>query len=145
MRISTRLQFGLRILCQLALARNARPLQLGEIGEREGISEKYLGQIMLGLRSGKLVDAVRGSQGGYFLARPPASISVLDLVTSLDRELLELDEGSEDGSASGSTRGASSEAWKRLRVAMEESLRAITLEELARDVEARRGTSDFTI
>lgn len=146
MKLSTRVQFGLRMLCQLAGAYNSRPLQLSEIGAREGISEKYLGQIMLGLRSARLVEAHRGSQGGYYLAKDPASISVLDLVNAIDGEALGLVEG-EDKSSSGGrdTRGMAGEAWVRLRAAMEACLRGLSLEDLAKISVSKVAAGDFSI
>jgi len=131
MKLSTRVQYGLRILCQLARSSSAEPLQLSEISAREGISEKYLGQIMLGLRSAGLVEATRGSQGGYYLARPPVSISVLDLVASVDGEVLGGIESSA-GASSGAmdTLDVAAEAWIRLRSTMEACLSRLSLEDL---------------
>ncbi len=146
MKLSTRVQYGLRMLCQLALSYAAGPLQLGEIGEREGISEKYLGQIMLSLRSGKLVDALRGSQGGYFLARPPSSISVLEVLVCLDGAVLETEKAKEGGASSPHGTGpAAAEAWARLRSAMEGSLRDLNLEDLAKISVSRNDNGDYAI
>jgi Rrf2 family protein len=119
---------------------------MSEIGGREGISEKYLGQIMLGLRSAKLVEAHRGSQGGYFLARAPASISVLDLVIALDGEALEpFDSDESTSSGSRDTDAMAGEAWTRLRASMEQSLKVLSLEDLVKIALSKDAAGDFSI
>ena len=144
MKLATRIQYGLRILCQLTRSYSKGPLQLAEISAREGISEKYLGQIMLSLRSTKLVEALRGSQGGYYLARDPASISILELVIALDGEVLEIVDDS-GLSATGDTGAIAREAWISLRAAMEAALSSLTLEDLNRISILNKGAGDFSI
>jgi Rrf2 family protein len=57
---------------------------LREIARREGISEKYLGQIMIPLKASGLVASHRGAHGGYSLARPPEAITVKDVVEAIE-------------------------------------------------------------
>jgi Rrf2 family protein len=118
---------------------------MAEISAREGISGKYLGQIMLSLRSSKLVEALRGSQGGYFLARDPAAISVLDLVISLDGEVLDLAVSEGGASTRGNTGPMAREAWVRLKAAIEAALSSLTLEDLSKISISRDEAGDFSI
>jgi len=146
MKLSTRVQYGLRILCQLARTNSMNPLQLSEISAREGISEKYLGQIMLSLRSAGLVEATRGAQGGYYLSRSPASISVLELVTSIEGEVLGgIESETAEPSGGKDTRVAAGEAWIRLRSAMEASLSSLSLEDLIGISMANSAVGNFSI
>src|SRR5262249_7382570 len=92
MNLSTRATYGLRLLYQLAKEHGGPPLQLREVSEREDISEKYLGQIVILLKSQGIVQAVRGAQGGYYLSRAPALINLLDVIEALEGEILPLDE-----------------------------------------------------
>jgi len=71
-------------MIELALHYEQGPLQLSEIARRQALSEKYLEQIMHPLRTKGLVYARKGSRGGYFLARPPAEITVYDIVTTME-------------------------------------------------------------
>jgi len=57
---------------------------LRDISRQEEISEKYLGQIVIPLKSAGLVISHRGSRGGYALARPPGEITVRDVVEALE-------------------------------------------------------------
>lgn len=146
MKLSTRVQYGLRMLCQLVSSYNAGPLQLNEISEREGISEKYLGQIMLTLRSSGLVQAVRGSQGGYFLSRSPGTITVREVFECLEGSVLELDtESIARSEGPDSSKRAVDEICLRLKESMEAFLGKMTLEDLAGVQLQLRGFCDYSI
>jgi len=149
MRISTRTQYGFRILCQLTQEFQKGPLQLSEIGNREGISEKYLGQIMLILRNSGLVSAQRGSQGGYFLSRSPESISALEAFIALEGEVLGLGEEEAAQSPGEKARRDTSqviaELLSRLRIAMESELGRYSLAELTALVRFRNGYLEYQI
>ena len=74
MRLSTRGEYGLLALVDLALFSGDRPLQAKQIAERQGIPKLYLDQLMMDLKKAGLVVSVRGREGGYQLARPANSI-----------------------------------------------------------------------
>ena len=57
---------------------------LKDIARREGISEKYLGQIIIPLKASGLVVSHRGAHGGYALARAPEGITVKDVVEAIE-------------------------------------------------------------
>lgn len=85
MKFSTRARYGLRAMLDLAL--NYDPNQaipLFQVAERQAISEGYLEQMMTFLRKGGLVRSVRGSQGGYLLAREPAKITAGEIIRCLE-------------------------------------------------------------
>ena len=75
MKLSTRTRYGIRAVIELAQHEGKRPLQLKAIAERQNISVKYLEQLMSLLRSSGFVRSVRGSKGGYVLARLPEQIN----------------------------------------------------------------------
>lgn len=84
MKLSTKGEYGLLALVDLARQQEAGPVQVHQIAKRQGISKQYLDQLMLTLRKGGFVTSSRGRQGGYTLARPARSISLLDVVTALE-------------------------------------------------------------
>jgi Rrf2 family protein len=55
-----------------------------DVAREEGISEKYLGQIIMPLKSAGLVVSQRGTHGGYSLARPSAEITVRDVIVAIE-------------------------------------------------------------
>ncbi|MEJ5189639.1 MAG: Rrf2 family transcriptional regulator [Breznakiellaceae bacterium] len=148
MKLSTRTQYGLRMLCQLAMEYQKRPLQLSEISEREGISEKYLGQIMLLLRASGLVLSIRGAQGGYYLRRAPEKIRLLEVFEVLEGKLLdyEIEEG---GASPPDVPTGFKEASEELCIQIEKAIRAVleryTLDDMVRLGLLKRGVVDFSI
>jgi Rrf2 family protein len=90
MKISTRTEYGMRILITLARANEDRCLPLTEIAKREKLPHAYLEQLVGDLRRAGLVSATRGAAGGYRLARPASEISMTDAVRALEGPLLEM-------------------------------------------------------
>src|SRR5215207_2189894 len=69
------------------LARNydaIDPVQVKDIAERQDIPKDYLSLIMVDLRKGGVVESVRGPRGGYRLSRPPAEISMGEVLEILE-------------------------------------------------------------
>jgi Rrf2 family cysteine metabolism transcriptional repressor len=83
-KISTKIRYGARAILELASHYGEGPIDLKEIATRENISLKYLEQVIIPLRTAGLVKSVRGSKGGYSLARPPSEICLNDVVEILD-------------------------------------------------------------
>ena len=88
MKISTRTEYGLRVLVTLARVDDDRCLSLTEIARREKLPHAYLEQLVGDLRRAGLVSATRGQSGGYRLARQPADIAMADAVRALEGPLL---------------------------------------------------------
>jgi Rrf2 family protein len=132
MRISSKGEYGLRALCDLAQRYGEGPVQSHDIHKRQGIDENYLNQILILLRKAGLIESVRGPQGGHHLARPPAQITLLEAVVALEGPLLPT-ETTRDGSdvAEPLDRDIVREVWAGARDALERYLGGISLEELA--------------
>ena len=90
MKISTRTEYGIRILVTLARAEDEHCLSLAEIARREKLPHAYLEQLVGDLRRSGLVNATRGQAGGYRLARPASEIAMTDAVRALEGPLLEM-------------------------------------------------------
>ena len=84
MRISTRARYGMQAMLALALDQGAGPLSIKEIAERRGLPEHYLEQLITPLRRASLVLSARGAQGGYVLARPASTITLLEIVEAVE-------------------------------------------------------------
>jgi Rrf2 family transcriptional regulator, cysteine metabolism repressor len=91
MKISTRTEYGIRVLVTLARAEGEdRCLSLTEIAKREKLPHAYLEQLVGDLRRAGIVTATRGQSGGYRLARPAAQLGMADAVRALEGPLLEM-------------------------------------------------------
>jgi Rrf2 family protein len=83
MRLSTTMRYGARAVVQIAAASPSRAVSVCEISEKQGISRKYLEHILRTLKAAGLVQSVRGTSGGYRLARNPEQITLKDLFVCL--------------------------------------------------------------
>ncbi len=78
--LSQRTRYTIRALLQLAARYGEGPVQLGEIDEAQNLPPKFLTVILSQMRRAGLVETMRGRDGGYWLARPPAEISYGEIV-----------------------------------------------------------------
>lgn len=80
MRISTKGRYALRMLLDLAEHKNDGYIALKDIAARQNISKKYLEQIIPVLNKSDILNANRGYQGGYKLAKSPEKYTVGDIL-----------------------------------------------------------------
>ena len=115
------------------------PIELKEIAKKENISLKYLEQVIIPFRSAGLVKSVRGSKGGYSLAKSPSEIFLNDLVEVLEGPV-NLTECLRDPkvcqkSASCVTR----DIWKEVSEAIYRIFHSVTLEEMVNRRKEKEG------
>ena len=87
MRITALEEYGLRCMVLLAKSSPSTSLSLTEIGEREGLSVPYVGKLLGMLKQAELVNAERGRNGGYVLARSADRISLKEVFDALGEPL----------------------------------------------------------
>lgn len=78
--LSQRTRYTIRALLHLADRFGEGPVQLGEIAEAQNIPPKFLTVMLSQMRREGLIGSLRGREGGYWLARPPAEISYGSIV-----------------------------------------------------------------
>jgi Rrf2 family protein len=88
MKVSAQEEYGLRCLLQLAQLGDGEYLTLGQIAEREGISVANAGKLLWILSKASLVSSIRGTKGGYRLARPSSEIHLSEIIKVLDEDVL---------------------------------------------------------
>jgi Rrf2 family transcriptional regulator, iron-sulfur cluster assembly transcription factor len=84
MKLSTRSRYGTRLMLQLAEHYPQGPLHLSGIAVQQGISVKYLEQIIIPLKKAKYIRSLRGPKGGHILAKPPGEITIGEIVALLE-------------------------------------------------------------
>jgi Rrf2 family protein len=89
-RVTTRTRYAIRALYDLAFHRRGQSALAKEIAARQQIPLRFLEQIMQDLRRAGLVAARRGPRGGYLLARPPAEVSLAEVLRAVRGPLEEL-------------------------------------------------------
>ena len=86
MRISAKADYALRAASELAAA-GGGPVKGDALATAQGIPPKFLENILSDLRQNGLIRSQRGSEGGYWLARPAEDISVADIMRAVDGPL----------------------------------------------------------
>ncbi len=76
MNISVKGEYALHAIFDLASREQGEPVRIADIAQRQKIPQKFLELILAGLKQGGFVQSRRGAEGGYLLARAPASITV---------------------------------------------------------------------
>ena len=131
MRISTKGRYALRLMLDLAMEENGKPVSIKDIAGRQGISEKYLEQIISILNKAGFVRSVRGPQGGYSLSRTPADYTVGMILRLTEGSLCPVDcAAEENGSCDREDTCVTRMLWKKLDDAISSVVDHVSLEEL---------------
>ncbi|HHU50232.1 MAG TPA: Rrf2 family transcriptional regulator [Firmicutes bacterium] len=133
MLVSTKGRYGLRSMVDLAINHQDGPLPLRVIAERQEISESYLEQVFASLRKAGLVKAVRGSCGGYVLAKPASEITVEEILTALEGPMIPVScvKDNESTPCPRMDSCLTFPLWKTLTDKISEVLSSTTLQDLA--------------
>ena len=84
MRISTKGEYGIRAMLELAQRQGQGYIQSSDIAAARRIPESYLYQLLITLRKAGLIRSRRGPQGGHMLSRPAERISMAEVVLTLE-------------------------------------------------------------
>ena len=84
MMFSTRTEYGVRVMVELARRNGDGPVSLADIASTEELPLAYLEHLVARLRKAGLVESRRGARGGYLLARPALDISMAEVVEALE-------------------------------------------------------------
>jgi len=138
MMFSTKAEYGVRVLVELAARGGSSPVPLTEIAEANGLPLAYLEHLVARLRKAELVESRRGARGGYLLARDPAEITMAEVVQALEGDIapIECITADPDGSIVCSRETDPEHAcptkllWTRVRFSIVRTLQDTTLSEL---------------
>jgi Rrf2 family cysteine metabolism transcriptional repressor len=147
MMFSTKAEYGVRVMVELARRAGEEPIPLAEIAAHDGLPLAYLEHLVARLRKAGLVDSRRGSRGGYMLARPSSEITMAEVVEALEGSIAPIEcisqsaDGSivcsrESGRAGPGRAGTESHVcptkllWTRVRFAIVRTLQETTLADL---------------
>lgn len=139
MMFSTRSEYGVRVMIQLARRRGSGPVPLTGIAEAETLPLAYLEQLVSRLRKADLVSSTRGAHGGYELSRDPAEITMAEVVQALEGSLIPMQCFDELGGTrvlcnhveDGFENCATKVLWTRVQGGIARALEQTTLAELA--------------
>jgi len=84
MLFSTKAEYGVRLMVELGRQPNTGPVSLNAVAEAERLPLSYLEHLVAKLRKAGLVTSTRGAHGGYSLAHPAESITMVEVVEALE-------------------------------------------------------------
>lgn len=87
MKLSTKGRYGLMAMYQLKLNFENGPVSINDIATAEHLSEPYLEQLFILLKRAKLVNSIRGANGGYILAKEPTEIKIGEILNALEGDM----------------------------------------------------------
>jgi Rrf2 family protein len=140
MRLSTRMRYGTRVLCELAAAYPEGTLSVRELALRQDLSAKYLEQIMVLLRTAGLVRGMAGVDGGYALARAPRTIRMSDVYTALQGSFAVVQCVTSPESCPRSRNCPTRALWALLSNTIQKTLDKTTLQTLLADAHGQTGS-----
>lgn len=85
--ITTKSPYAVAALAELGRSGGPKPVPIGELARRRDVPVQFLEQLFAVLRRAGILKSQRGVRGGYLFARPPAQVSVLEVVELLDGPL----------------------------------------------------------
>jgi Rrf2 family protein len=149
MMFSTKAEYGVRVMVELARRAGEDPIPLAEIAEHDGLPLAYLEHLVARLRKAGLVDSRRGSRGGDLLARSPTEITMAEVVQALEGSIAPIECISQgpDGSIVCSRESDPAHVcptkllWTRVRFAIVRTLQETTLADLVLAPALLAGTS----
>jgi Rrf2 family protein len=137
MKLSTRTRYGIRAAIELAGHYGLGPVQIKVIGQKQSISVKYLEQLMAILKSGGFVHSIRGSKGGYVLAREPEQIRLDELVLALEGAITTAECVDDESFCARAADCVARELWTKVQQAVMSVLGSITLKDLVNRAKSR--------
>ncbi len=133
MRLSARVDYALRAVVELASSTQGagRPVTAEQLAQAQGIPPKFLESILLQLRRGGIVNAQRGPEGGYWLARPAGEISLADVIRVIDGPLANVRGQRPEALGYQGAAQSLQEVWIALRASEREILEMVSLGDVA--------------
>lgn len=140
MKLTTRGHYSVKALLDLCLYAHQSPASVNAIAQRQDLPAPYLEKLLIELRRAGLVKSVRGTNGGYRLAKSPEKISLGQILDAVGESIEPLPrhrpqaEQAEDW--------VTFALWNRLHQKLKEALYSISLEDLYYDARSRQASRD---
>ena len=130
MKISTKGRYALRLMIDLAMQGGGAPVSLKDIAVRQGVSDKYLEQIIAMLNKAGYVKSIRGPQGGYMLTQEPSYYTAGMILRLTEGSLTPVACAEEESICEREGGCGTMELWKRLDDAIKGVVDGVTLAQL---------------
>lgn len=131
MRVSTKGDYGVRALVELAHHYGQGPVQSAEIASRQEVPEPYLDQLLTTLKRAGFIRSVRGPQGGHALIRDPGEVRLSEVVMALEGSLAPISCVEDEQGCAKADGCVQRDVWEQVRDATKQILDNVTIADLA--------------
>jgi len=133
LKLSTKGQYGVRAMFEIAKGWPEKPTTIREISERQDVSVAYLEQILGALRRAGLIQSIKGPGGGYILSRKPSAIPIGEILGELEGPVAITSCLNPEEGCSRVETCVTHLLWRSLGEKIQDFLNTITLEDLLRE------------
>ncbi|MBD3393691.1 MAG: Rrf2 family transcriptional regulator [Chitinivibrionales bacterium] len=130
MKLSTRCRYGSRALVEIGRNYGHGPTKRKDICKNQELSDSYLENILIALKTAGILDTIRGARGGYVLCRPPSRVTMYDIAIALEGSQAAVECLDNDAMCSRTGACATQDVWRAVRLAEERILKETTVEDL---------------
>ena len=141
MKLSTKGRYGVKAMVELAINYGATPTSIKTIAIRQNISECYLEQLFAPLRKAKIINSIRGAQGGYVLNKEPKDITVAEVIYILEGPI-EIADCIEGATCDNVDLCATRLLWEKIKNSIDDVMKSITLQDIVDDYKAMKFKSE---
>jgi Rrf2 family protein len=131
MRVSAKADYALRAAAELAAAEGKGPVKGEQLARAQSIPPKFLENILLELRHAGLVQSQRGVEGGYWLARPAAEITLAEVIRAVEGPLANVRGARPESVEYEGVAEALRDVWIAVRASLRRVLESVTLADVA--------------
>lgn len=131
MRVTTKSDYALRALIEIAGSSDADPISADELGRRQDIPKAFLQSILADLRRAGIVVSVRGKSGGWRFADSPAEVTAADVIRAVDGPLVSIYGQRPEAVEYDAAAEALQQVWVAARYALRDVLEKVTIADLA--------------
>lgn len=131
MKLSTKGRYASRLMLELALNYGNGSILLKDIAKRQELSMRYLEQLIPPLKAAGLITSIRGSHGGYMLARPPSRITLKEVIQTMEGSLYPVKCIDSPAVCHRVTHCITRDIWRELGEKITKTLESITLQDMA--------------
>jgi Rrf2 family protein len=131
-RVSAKADYALRAAAELAAAEGTGPVKGEQLARAQSIPPKFLENILLELRRAGLVQSQRGVEGGYWLARPAAEITLAEVIRAVEGPLANVRGTRPESVQYEGVAEPLRDVWIAVRASLRRVLESVTLADLAR-------------
>lgn len=146
LKVSAKTRYGLRILLDIAAhSHDAEPRSMALISRDQQISVKFISRLVIPLRKAGLIRSMRGSSGGFRLARSPEDITLLNIIEIMQGPLSILDCLTQNGTCERESFCLARQIWSDVNIGFANVLSRVTLAKILARAPSSIANLDFCI